>query len=215
MGPRLFRRRRSRLERVAEAIPQVALADVFADLAARSGVDLGEAAERVFGRLSDAVMRAETSAGALADPETARQLREVAARAAGRAAELAYRRGAERLVVQQRRSHRGLLLLSVAAGIAAGSALAYLLVSRSAQRRLPPGGTAATETAEPSAPGQALAVSGSRAVATVTSPFQGALTGLRRRVREATRAARDAQAESERRLWHEYRTGGTQTGGQP
>jgi hypothetical protein len=51
-------------------------------------------------------------------------------------------------------------------------------------------------------------VSEERAVATLTAPLQGPIKRIRWRLHEATRAARDAQAESERRLWHEYRTGG-------
>ena len=199
---RLLAAPRAGLERVAEAISQAALADVFADLAVRSGVDLGDAAERVIGHLGDAVTRAESSAGVLADAETARQLREIAVHAAGRAAELAYMTGAERLIGRRRHSNRGLLLLSVAAGLAAGGAVAYLLVSRRAQNRQAPGALPA---------GQALVQSGQVAAATVASPFQQTIGRFQQRLRAAVHAALDAQAESERRLWHEYRTGGPPT----
>lgn len=205
---------RAGVERVREALPELSLSDVFADLAARTGVDLQEVAERVLDRLGDAVALAESEASGLADTETAHQLRALAGRAAGRATELAYRSGAERffdaMPRRRRRSNTGLILLSAGLGLAAGSVLAYLLLSRTAQLRR--GQRAPSTTEGPTVPGPETIVPAvgahrveAQPVASPTSPLDQPIARLRARLHAATRAAHAAESETERRLWHEYR----------
>jgi hypothetical protein len=220
--PPIFRRRsrssalieasRVGVERIREALPEAGLADIFVDLASRSGVDLGAVAERVFERLRDAISRAEAEASDLADTDTAQQLRDMAARAAGHAAELAYRTGAERLVeaaVPRRhsRSNRGLILLG--AGLVAGGVVAYMALSRSGQSRSRPAGQPAPQPDETAGgvtpPGTAITQGDQQAVVSTPSPIQQAVEGFRARLRAATRAARAQRSETERRLWWEYR----------
>lgn len=188
---------RAGMQRALGALPAASVADIFVDLAARTGVDLGEVAERVFDRLGDLAAQAGGQAGTLADTETARQLRDVAARAAGRAAEVAYRTGAERLLEvmpRRRKSHRGLLLLAVAGGLAAGAGIAYLLAQRRAEER---------RRLQAAAEGPA-GVAGETKEGQPPAPVNNLFDGVKQRFALARGEARTARAETERELWRQY-----------
>jgi hypothetical protein len=218
---RLLPRRRSRvsrlldtpregIERVREsisasgipvpAIPVPSPADLLADLAARTGVDLAEVAARLLARAGEAATRASTEAELLVESDRARQLRDLAARAAEQA-ELAYAASAsrvmERVPQRRRQSHRGLILLSAAIGLAIGGGIAYFLIARPAERRPDDQG------GEPGDPIAGESVS--RSPATRQSP--GFFAELGERLTRARRAARATQSATERRLWREYRSG--------
>lgn len=218
---RIFGRRRSRVSRlldaplenigrVRESLPAAILADVLSDLAARTGVELADVADRVLERVGDAVSRAGAEAELLAETDRARQLRDLAMRA-GERAELAYRIGADRLLEavperRQRSSHRGLILFSAAAGLALGGAVAYLLLARPAERR-PEEHQAESGEAEGSDADRAGLIESPPHSVAHPGP-QGFFEELSQRFSHARRAARAAQRATERRLWHEYRTGG-------
>jgi hypothetical protein len=224
---RLFRRRRSPaaglleaplagLERLREALPDAGLADVFIDLAARTGVDLGEVAERVFDRLGEVVTRAGSEAEELAEGDRARQLRALASRAAERA-DLAYRMAAERVLEalpesRRQRSQRGWILLSAGLGLAAGWALVYFFLSRppagSPDQRVsgppdPEADALDSEAANPAIPVEPAR----RAIVPRSAP--GVFGEIISRLTTARRAARAAQTSKERQLWREYHSGGS------
>jgi len=216
---RLFHRRRSRsamlleapfagVARMREALPGAGLADIFAELAARTGVDLSDVADRVVERVGEVISRAGAEAEVLADSDRARQLRDLAGRA-GEHAELAYRLGAERLLEaipeRQHRSHRGLILLSAGVGLAIGGAVAYFLLARPAERR--PSEQPTEPTSTEGGEGAPLAEPVDRAITHAAAPAQGLLSEIQHRLTLARRAARAAQTATERRLWREYRSG--------
>jgi hypothetical protein len=221
----LFHRRRSRVSRlldaplegigrVRESLPSAILADVLSDLAARTGIEFGDVADRLIERVGEAVARAGAEAETLADTDRGRQIRDLAARA-GERAEVAYRVGADRLLeaVPERRprSHRGLILLSAGIGLAIGGAIAYFVLARPAERR-PEERTADTpseETGNSTEPGSAALTGQSQQRAVAHPPAQGFFDQLSQRLGRARRAARTAQLATERRLWREYRAGGT------
>jgi hypothetical protein len=224
---RLFRHRRSRVSRLLDspregiealresisasgipvpAIPVPSPADLLADLAARTGVDLADVAERLLARAGEAVARAGTEVELLAESDRARQLRDLAVRAAEQA-DLAYATSAARVIEslpqRRRRSHRGLILLSAVIGLAIGGGIAYFLVARPAERRPDELG------GEPGAPGDPIGgESVSQSPAVRQSP--GILAELGERITRARRAARATQSATERRLWREYRSGGSE-----
>ena len=221
---RLLRRRRSPaaglleeslagIERLRDALPDGGLADIVSDLAVRTGVDLGEVAERVFDRVGEVVARAGIEAEELAEGDRGRQLRALAARAAERA-DLAYRMGAERLLEalperRRQRSQRGWILLSAGLGLAAGGALVYFFLSkppvqppdqRASASPEPANGDAESGDALPVIPDEPTR----RAIAPRSAP--GVLGEIVNRLTAARRAARAAQTSKERQLWREYRS---------
>lgn len=196
---------RATVERALDALPSSSVADIFVDLASRTGVDLGEVAERVFDRLGELAAQAGDEAAGLADTDTARQLRDLAARAAGRAAELAYRTGTERLletVPRRRRSHRGLFVMGAAAGVAIAGGLAYLAAQRRAEERRRQAGAIGEAGAQET--GVSLTEMPRVAVAKATAPVNNFLDRLRHRFATARSEAKAAQAETERGLWRQY-----------
>jgi hypothetical protein len=206
---RLRRRRRSRaeallaesragVERVREALPDLSLADLLSEIAARSGLDLAEIGDRLRDRLGEVLERAEHEASALGDSEGARMARERAASAASRAADLAVRAGAERLLegrLGRRRSHKKAIFLGAGLVLVAGGFAAYLLSKQTAEH----GSPRPPSTEEHEAQDAAGEHDPSDA-----QPEGGLLEGLRRRLSQAARAARRAQSETERRLWRQY-----------
>jgi hypothetical protein len=212
IGQLFRRRRRSRvsqlleaprrdLERMRGSVP--APGDLLADLAARTGVDLADIAERLLARISEASARASTEAELLAESQRARQLRDLAVRAAEQA-ELAYAASAAsatRLVDsvprRRQRSHRGLILLSVISGLTVGGAIAYFFLSRPAERR------PEEDAGDAGEPISGESVSGYPA--TLQSP--GFFAELGERITRARRAAKATQSSTERRLWRQYRAG--------
>ena len=220
-----FQRRKSRtagllaasragVERAIEALPEAGLADMLLDLAARSGVDLGDLVERAVERAGTLAARAGESTSSLVQSQAARELAE---RARVRAAELAVRAGAAGLgsaLAPRRRRSRLPLALGLIGGIAAGSALAYLLTTRQgAELRAKllgqPAPVIEEETVVVVVEGSEIPVANPSApppTARVRSanPVQNVMETIRLRYREARNAARQTQEETARTLWREY-----------
>jgi hypothetical protein len=202
------------LDRLREALPDAGLADIVADLAVRTGVDLGEVAERVFERVGEVVARAGIEAEELTEGDRARQLRALAGRAAERA-DLAYRMGAERVLEalperRRQRSQRGWILLSAGLGLAAGGAVVYFVLSKPpvhppnqppSSPPEPVGGAVESEATPPAIPNERTP----RAFA--PRPAPGVFGEIIKRLTAARRAARAAQTSKERQLWREYHSG--------
>jgi hypothetical protein len=216
---RLFRRRRTiptalldapraGIERAIGVLPSSHVADLVADLASRTGVDLSEVADRLLERIGDLATRAGDEAMGLADTDRARQFRGAAARAAGNATEFVYRSGGERLLDalprRRNRTRRRVMIFGALAGLTAAAAAGYIMASRRAEERrraaaaLPPGTDDATTG------GTSLGDIPRAAAERVTAPVTGLVGNLRQRWQTAHGEGKTAQAETERELWREY-----------
>jgi hypothetical protein len=199
---------RAGIERAMGALPSNHVADLVVDLASRTGVDLGEVADRLLERIGDLASRAGDEAMGLADTDTARQLRGAAARAAGNATEFVYRSGGERLldVLPRRRSRtrRRVVLFGVLAGLTAAGAAGYVVASRRAEQRRQDAAAQLSDTDSVSAGSTSLSEIPRAAAEKVTAPVSGLLGNLRRRWQVARGEAKTAQVETERELWREY-----------
>jgi len=207
--------RRLGVERALSALPANAVTDALGDLLTRRGTDLGDVAGQVVGRLGQLAAQMGEEAAGLSDSDAASQLRELAGRAAGRTAQLAYRSGVGSLFApppppppRRRGSDLGLLLLAAGGGFAVGGGLILILT----QRRRPAG--PAQGAAHPGgATTPADATSGAAAVTPEAPPALGygalpaldrALGTLRRRLEAAKSEARRTRSQVESRLWQQY-----------
>ena len=206
--------RRLGVDRALNALPGNAVADALGDLVTRRATDFGDIAGQVVERLGQLATQVGGEAANLSESDAASQLRELASRAAGRTAQLAYRSGVDRLFApppppRRRGSDLGLLLLAAGAGFAVGGGLILILTQRRKAVR-PVRGSGVPEndeiTAASEATGEAVPAPAARLAAGATA-LDRAFDTLRRRLESAKSEARRTRAQAESRLWQQYHGG--------